>query len=63
MTDITYIIARILGKEDFGAPGMVLSTFGMFGILAGFSLGGNHYVQVGTLAGFEAYNITAKNHA
>lgn len=36
----TVVIARILGKENFGVLGLVLSTFGMFGILAGFSLGG-----------------------
>lgn len=36
----TIAIARILGKENYGILGMVLSTFAMFGILAGFSLGG-----------------------
>jgi len=33
------IIARILGKEGFGEFGMVQSTMGMFGVLAGFGLG------------------------
>src|SRR5581483_5718522 len=35
----TILVARILGKENFGVLGMVLSTFGMFGTLAGFGLG------------------------
>jgi len=33
------IIARVLGKESFGEFGMVQSTMGMFGVLAGFGLG------------------------
>lgn len=33
------IIARILGKECFGEFGMVQSTMGVFGVLAGFGLG------------------------
>jgi len=35
----TIVIARILGKEDFGAYGMVQSTLGMFGLFAGFAMG------------------------
>jgi len=31
--------ARLLGKADFGALGMVQSTVGMFGVLAGLGLG------------------------
>jgi O-antigen/teichoic acid export membrane protein len=33
-------IARILGKEDFGAYAMVQSTLGLFGLIAGFAMGG-----------------------
>ena len=33
------VIARIVGKESFGEFGMVQSTMGMFGVLAGFGLG------------------------
>ena len=33
------IIARLLGKSVFGELGMVRSTVGMFGLLAGFALG------------------------
>ena len=33
------IIARLIGKEDFGEFGMVQSTMGMFGVFAGFGLG------------------------
>ena len=32
-------VARILGKEGFGELGIIQSTFGMFGIFAGFGLG------------------------
>lgn len=32
-------VARLLGKEGFGALGMVQSTVGLFAIFAGFSLG------------------------
>jgi len=32
-------VARMLGKEGFGEIGMVLSTLGVFGVLAGFGLG------------------------
>lgn len=35
----TIAIARILGKEDYGAYGMVQSTLGMFGVFAGFAMG------------------------
>ncbi len=35
----TIVVARILGKEVFGALGMVQSTVGMFGTVAGFGLG------------------------
>lgn len=33
------LAARLLGREDFGALGIVQSTVGMFGVLAGFGLG------------------------
>ena len=33
------IIARLLGKENFGELGMVQSTIGMLGVLGGFGLG------------------------
>jgi len=33
------VVARILGKNDFGQLGMVQSTVGMFGIFAGFGMG------------------------
>jgi O-antigen/teichoic acid export membrane protein len=33
------LVARIVGREGFGAFGMVQSTIGMFGVLAGFGLG------------------------
>jgi O-antigen/teichoic acid export membrane protein len=33
------LIARILGKEDFGAYGIVLNTIGMFGLFAGLAMG------------------------
>lgn len=33
------IVARFLGKEGYGEMGMVQSTMGMFGVLAGFGLG------------------------
>jgi len=36
----TIFIARILGKENYGAYGMVQSTLGMFGLFAGFAMGG-----------------------
>ncbi len=35
----TIFIARILGKEDYGAYGMVQSTIGMFGLFAGMAMG------------------------
>jgi O-antigen/teichoic acid export membrane protein len=35
----TIFIARILGKESYGAYGMVQSTLGMFGLFAGFAMG------------------------
>lgn len=35
----TILIARFLGKQDFGAYGLILSTLGVFGIFAGSSLG------------------------
>jgi len=35
----TVVCARFLGKEGFGALGMIQSTAGMFGILAGLGLG------------------------
>jgi O-antigen/teichoic acid export membrane protein len=35
----TIFIARILGKENYGAYGMVQSTLGMFGLFAGFAMG------------------------
>lgn len=35
----TIIIARLLGREGYGEIGMVQSTLGTFGILAGFGLG------------------------
>src|SRR5258706_10786206 len=33
------LIARILGREAFGELGVIQSTVGMFGVLAGFGLG------------------------
>ena len=33
------IVARVLGKEGFGELGIIQSTVGMFGVLAGFGLG------------------------
>ena len=33
------VCARVLGKEGFGALGIILSTAGMFGIFAGLGLG------------------------
>jgi O-antigen/teichoic acid export membrane protein len=33
------LVARILGRADFGKLGMILSTVGMFGTFAGFGLG------------------------
>jgi O-antigen/teichoic acid export membrane protein len=33
------LVARLLGKHDFGQLGMIQSTVGMFGILAGFGMG------------------------
>jgi O-antigen/teichoic acid export membrane protein len=33
------ITARLLGREDFGALGIIQSTVGMFGVFAGMSLG------------------------
>jgi O-antigen/teichoic acid export membrane protein len=33
------VVARMLGKDGFGEFGMVQSTMGMFGVLAGFGLG------------------------
>ena len=33
------VVARIIGKEGFGEYGMVQSTIGMLGVLAGFGLG------------------------
>ena len=33
------VVARIVGKEGFGEFGMVQSTMGLFGVLAGFGLG------------------------
>ena len=35
----TIFLARILGKADYGAYGMVQSTIGMFGLFAGLSMG------------------------
>lgn len=35
----TIIVARIIGKEGFGEFGLVQSTMGMYGVLAGFGLG------------------------
>ena len=35
----TVIVARLLGKEAYGAMGMVISTMGAFAVLAGFGLG------------------------
>src|SRR5690349_3358073 len=35
----TIVIARLLGKEDYGAYGIVQSTFGMFGLFAGLGIG------------------------
>ncbi len=32
-------VARILGRHDFGQFGMIQSTIGMFGVLAGFGMG------------------------
>src|SRR5271157_1570211 len=33
------LVARLLGKHDYGQLGMVQSTTGMFGIFAGFGMG------------------------
>ena len=33
------LVARLLGKHDFGQLGMVQSTIGMFGVFAGFGMG------------------------
>jgi O-antigen/teichoic acid export membrane protein len=33
------VIARLLGKEGYGEIGMVQSTMGLFGVLAGFGMG------------------------
>lgn len=33
------IVARLLGKEGYGEIGMIQSTLGLFGVLAGFGLG------------------------
>ncbi|MBZ5585192.1 MAG: oligosaccharide flippase family protein [Acidobacteriia bacterium] len=33
------LVARVLGRTDFGKLGMILSTVGMFGTFAGFGLG------------------------
>jgi len=35
----TVLVARMLGKSDFGELGMIQSTAGMFGVFAGFGLG------------------------
>lgn len=35
----TVLVARILGKTGFGELGIIQSTVGMFGVLAGFGLG------------------------
>jgi O-antigen/teichoic acid export membrane protein len=35
----TIIVARLLGREGYGELGMVQSTMGLFGVLAGFGLG------------------------
>ena len=35
----TVVVARILGKTVYGELGMIQSTVGMFGVLAGFGLG------------------------
>ena len=35
----TVLVARILGKTGYGELGMIQSTVGMFGVLAGFGLG------------------------
>ena len=42
----TVVVARILGKDDYGQLGMVLSTITTFGIFAGFGLGStaNKYI-------------------
>ncbi len=39
MLAASVVCARVLGKEGFGALGMILSTAGMFGIFAGLGLG------------------------
>ena len=33
------VVARILGKNEFGELGMIQSTVGMLGVFAGFGLG------------------------
>src|SRR5437879_2227347 len=33
------LVGRILGKEEFGELGIIQSTIGMFGTLAGFGMG------------------------
>jgi O-antigen/teichoic acid export membrane protein len=35
----TVVVARLLGREGYGEIGMVQSTMGMFGVVAGFGLG------------------------
>lgn len=35
----TVLVARMLGKDNFGELGMIQSTVGMFGVFAGFGLG------------------------
>ena len=35
----TIFVARLLGKEGFGALGLIQSTVGMFGVVAGFGMG------------------------
>lgn len=35
----TILVARIMGKTVYGELGMIQSTFGMFGVFAGFGLG------------------------
>src|ERR1035437_408753 len=46
MVAAAVLAARILGKTDYGKLGMIQSTFGMFGVFAGFGLGmtGTKYV-------------------
>ena len=35
----TILVGRMLGKEDYRALGIIQNTLGMFGTLAGFSMG------------------------